>query len=235
MSAAEAIAERLARAYGHGLAQFGARDPVPGSVLEAYRIQDLVLKALAPGRRPTAWKVSPPGPGKEPVASPVLPAAVFSSPCEREAKTGLLGVEAEIAFRVNQRLEAEEALVLIELCETRLADFAKAPPLLKLADFQSNGAFVLGSGTRNWRAIDFAVLEAEVLVNGKSAKKSAGSHPSGDPSSLVPWTIEHVAGRGGLQAGDVITTGSWVGIVPVSPGDEVAARFAGIGEARLRL
>ena len=47
--------------------------------------------------------------------------------------------------------------------------------------------------------------------------------------------IEHCAGRGGLQPGDIIATGSWVGIVPVEAGDEVLARFPGIGEAHLTL
>jgi 2-keto-4-pentenoate hydratase len=47
--------------------------------------------------------------------------------------------------------------------------------------------------------------------------------------------MRHVADRGGLREGDVVTTGSWVGIVPVQLGDDVVARFTGIGEARVRL
>ena len=35
----------------------------------------------------------------------------------------------------------------------------------------------------------------------------------------------------GLHAGDVVTTGAWTGLEIAKPGDEVTARFPGIGEA----
>ena len=38
-----------------------------------------------------------------------------------------------------------------------------------------------------------------------------------------------------FAAGDVVTTGTWTGMTPVTFGDEVVARFAGIGEAALRI
>jgi 2-keto-4-pentenoate hydratase len=48
--------------------------------------------------------------------------------------------------------------------------------------------------------------------------------------------VKHAARRGqGLHAGDVITTGAWTGLEIARPGDEVIAKFPGIGEARLRI
>jgi 2-keto-4-pentenoate hydratase len=53
---------------------------------------------------------------------------------------------------------------------------------------------------------------------------------------MVEWAAKHCSARGmPLAAGDVVTTGTWTGMTPVSPGDDVVARFDGIGEARLRL
>src|SRR5688572_19123584 len=195
----------------------------PRDAAEVYWIQDAVLQALAPGRRANLWKAIPPRPASEPLATPVPPQAVLASPATVPVRPGLLGVEAEIAFRLGAGLEPEEALVVIELAETRLADWKSASSWWKLADFQSHGAFAIGSGIKAWRAIDFAAQPVEVLANGVRKASAVGAHPSGDPSQLLPWMIEHCAGRGGLQPGDIIATGSWVGIVPVEAGDEVLA------------
>lgn len=235
MNAAERLAALLLEAHGGGALVDAASEPGPVDLEEVYRVQDAVLRRLARGARPTAWKAIPPRAGGAPAASPVPPGRVLPSPARLGAGHALLGVEAEVAFRLGARLEPEEALCAIELCETRLGDWEHAPPLWKLADFQSNAALIVGSGTRAWRGIDFAALRAELEVNGASVSQAVGGHPSGDPSRLLPWMVEHCARRGGLQPGDVITTGSWVGIVKIRPGDEVLARFAGIGEARLRL
>lgn len=231
--------ERLARLLieaRSGGSPVRSDDDGPRDAAEVYAIQGAVLQAVSGGRRASLWKAIPPRPGGEPLATPVPPQGILSSPATmRATNRGLLGVEAEIAFRLGAGLEAEEALVVIELAETRLADWKSASAWWKLADFQSHGAFVLGDGTAAWHAIDFAAQPVEVLVNGARNASAVGAHPSGDPSRLLPWMIEHCAGRGGLRPGDIVATGSWVGIVPVEPGDEVLARFPGIGEARLKL
>ena len=212
-----------------------AREAGPADLEEVYRVQDLVLRALSGAARPGAWKAIAPRPETGPAASPVPPAQVVSSPARLAAGRELLGVEAEIAFRLGADLEPEEALVAIELCETRLARWDNAPLLWKIADFQSNAALVVGTGTRAWRAIDFSAQQVELTVSGSLVGQAVGAHPAKDPSRLLPWLVGHCAQRGGLRAGDVVTTGSWVGIVPLAPGDDVVARFPGIGEARLRL
>jgi 2-keto-4-pentenoate hydratase len=212
-----------------------ARETGPTDLEEVYRVQDSVLRALAGGARPGAWKAIPPRPGSEPAASPVPPACVVPSPAQLAAGRTLLGVEAEVAFRLGADLQPEEALIAIELCETRLAAWESAPPLWKLADFQSNAALIVGSGTRAWRGIDFAAQTVELQIDGNAEKRATGTHPSGDPSRLLPWLTRHASARGGLRAGDIVTTGSWIGIVRVQPGNDIVARFPGIGEARLRL
>jgi 2-keto-4-pentenoate hydratase len=229
-----AAALLIAARAGGRLVDTGS-EPGPADLQEVYRVQDLVLRELAGNARPGAWKAIPPRPGTEPAASPVPPRRVFSSPARLRAERELLGVEAEIAFRLGADLEPEEALVAIELCETRLARWDSAPLLWKIADFQSNAALVLGSGTRGWRAIDFSTQRFELAVNGKARKNGQGGHPAGNPSQLLPWLVGHCTQRGGLRTGDIVTTGSWVGIVPVTPGDDVVVRFPGIGEARLNL
>jgi 2-keto-4-pentenoate hydratase len=212
-----------------------ANEAGPADAEEMYRVQDLVLQAIANGERPGAWKAIPPRPGTEAAASPVPARHVVASPARLAAGRNLLGVEAEIGFRLGSDLQPEEALVLIELCETRLADWHSASSLWKLADFQSNAALIIGSGTRKWRKIDFSKQTVELVVNGMQAKRALGTHPAKDPSKLIPWMLDHCAARDRLHSGDIIATGSWIGIVEVHPADEIVARFPGIGEARLSL
>jgi 2-keto-4-pentenoate hydratase len=234
-SSASRWAALLLQARAGGPLVDAASELGPADLEEMYRVQDLVLQAIANGERPGAWKAIPPRPGTEAAATPVPAGHVVASPAKLAAGRQLLGVEAEIAFRLDRHLQPEEALVLIELCETRLADWGSASSLWKLADFQSNAALVIGTGTRAWRKIDFSAQAVELLVNGRQVKRGVGTHPAKDPSKLLPWIVSHCASRGGLQAGDIIATGSWIGIVEVQPGDEVVARFPGIGEAQLGL
>ena len=215
---------------------------------DAYRIQDMVFAQLSPTVRPAAWKAGAPSDQVEPTAAPID--AVHRSPATlATAGMNMIGIEAEIGFRIVRDMPAREApyrqeevaaaageaLVTIELCDTRLADWKDAPALWKLADFQSNAALVVGSGTRAWSAIDFREQRVDLRI-GERTIAAIGSHPFGNPFRLMPWIVAHCARRaGGLRAGDIVTTGSWTGLEFAQPGDEIVARFPGIGEAVLRL
>lgn len=95
---------------------------------------------------------------------------------------------------------------------------------------------MLGSGTRDWRAIDYARQEAELRIDGRVAARGTGGHPTRDLPQMVAWAIRHCARRGmPLGAGDIVTTGTWTGLVALRPPEDIAAIFPGIGEARLRV
>lgn len=244
-------AARLLGAYrsGRGVATSGADGP--DTVEAAYRIQDAVIAALPSGQRVSAWKVSPPNPAYGITASPIPPPALLCAPVALHAGTrGLLGVEVEIAFLFGGGLTdrtrsysdeevfaaVDAALVAIELCTTRLDDWQEASALWRLADFQSNGALVVGTGVAAWRELDFSELVAQLWVDGALRAQATGSHPTRDPSQLLPWLARHAADRcGGLAAGDIVTTGTWTGLAPVTPGERIEARFPGVGAAALEL
>lgn len=212
----------------------------------AYRVQDKVYAKLWPGTLPAAWKVGAPSDKVEPAAAPIPPELMLASPARAQAAAlHLVGVEAEVAYRLSRDLPRRanpwsdeeiaaavgEVVVTIELCGTRLANWKDAPAGWKLADFQSNGALVIGTGTRDWRAIDWKRQEVEFRI-GDRVLKAVGAHPFGDPLRLLPWLAKHCGERvGGLRKGDLVTTGAWTGLEPAKPGDEVVAKFPGIGEA----
>jgi 2-keto-4-pentenoate hydratase len=239
---------RLLDAHHHGK-QVAVDDLPLKNDKDAYRIQDSVFDKLWPGARPVGWKAGGPSDKVEPTASPIAEEKLLRSPASVAASSmHMAGVEAEVAFRLKSNLpprnkaysEKEvadavgEVLVAIELCDSRLANWKDTSGVWKLADFQNNAGLVLGSGTRDWQKIDFSMQEMELAI-GKRLIKAKGSHSFGNPFRLMPWIAAHCAQRGaGLHAGDVVTTGAWTGLEFAKAGDEVVARFPGIGEAKIK-
>lgn len=233
MSRIRELAESLERAHRDKIA---ASLPADLTSEEAYRLQDLVFNALGRGQRAEAWKVGSPSVAIAPTLAQILPGRLYRSGASISPKGfRIIGVEIEVAFRLGDGDKPEEALVAIEVCDTRLADWDTAPALAKLADFQSNAALVVGSGSSRWETIDFAQQRAELWVDGRLLKAATGAHPYGNPARLLPWAVTHCASRGGLRRGDVVTTGSWTGMDFVQPGAEVRAVFPGLGEAVVNL
>lgn len=216
----------------------------------AYRVQDKVFARLWPGAHPAAWKAGGPSDKVEPTAAPIAPGNLLASPARVSASAiALVGVEGEVAFRLAKDLPPRakawsdeevaaavgEVVVAIEVCASRIAKWKAAPGSWQLADFQNNGALVVGGGTKDWRRIDFTKQAMEIRVGERSAT-ATGGHSFGNPFRLLPWLAAHCAKRsGGLRKGDVVTTGAWTGLEPAKAGDEVVVRFPGIGEASLKL
>jgi 2-keto-4-pentenoate hydratase len=200
--------------------------------------------------KPAAWKAGAPSDKVVPTAAPIAPEKLLRSPASAAAAgMNMIGVEAEVAFRLSRDLPprekrysereiagaVSEVLAVIELCDTRLAGWKESSGLWKLADFQNNGALVTGSGTADWQAIDFLRQEVEFAI-GDKVLKATGTHPFGNPFRLMPWIARHCSKRGaGLRAGDIVTTGAWTGLQFAKAGDVVTARFPGIGEATVRI
>jgi 2-keto-4-pentenoate hydratase len=250
-NSAATLAALLIDAQTNGRQFVATADPAPATAQDAYAVQDLVFAALYPGQRGGAWKVGGPKPDVEPTAAPIPSASLHTSPARVPAQGfHMIGIESEIAFRLGRDLPphaapygeeeiaaaVSEALVTIELCDTRLSNWKDSTALWRLADFQLNAALVIGSARQDWRAIDFTRQRAELWIDGTLALEATGVHPYGNPIRLLPWLAAHCAARcGGLHAGDIITTGTWTGMKFVPPGAEVLTRFPGIGEASVTL
>lgn len=221
----------------------------PASADEAYRIQDKVFSARYPGMRAAAWKAGAGSPDGDQSAAPI--GVVMASPAVVSASDfHMIGIEAEVAFRLSKDLPAEaenwdlgklggaveKVLATIEICDTRLTDWKSAPALWKLADFQLNGVLITGGGTANFGALDFGRQVVELWIDDRKAATRIGTHPMGDPWRVLKWAAGHCARRGrDLKAGDVVTTGSWTGMDFVAAGAKVLARFPGIGEASVKV
>lgn len=228
----------------------GAQVPPPGeapaSAADVYAIQDKVAAHFSPVE---GWKVGAKTPTDTPTCAPLLAGHVVDGPAEfRAGSMHMLGVEAEVAFRFGRDLPASatapdaaavldaiaSAHVVVEVVDTRWAIFKDLDPLWPLADNGMNKALVVGPAFDGWRDLDYDRQPVTLTVDGATLIDRTGGNSGGSPLRLLTWLAGHVVtARGGLRAGQIVTTGSWIGLRFVEPGAEVVARFPGLGETRV--
>ncbi len=119
-----------------------------------------------------------------------------------------------------------------EVIGTRLASGLAGAGNLLIADGAANMDFVLGPKLNDWRGLDLTKHPTMLYIN--DAEKAAGHSGMllfGHTIGAVTWlaNAKHIGSRG-LRAGDVITTGSCTGVIPVSVGDRARADFGPLGE-----
>lgn len=219
---------------------------------EAYAVQDAVAQALgwfADGG-PRYWKSG--GASRDSVLShAALPSAGVRVAGDTLADLSFHtpAVEAEIVLRLAEDVTPERAqrltpadapalvdamAVAIEIADSRWDEGLQAPAALRLADQGSHGALILGEWLP-WQAHDWANQRCEVRFGGTPVIANTGAYSLVDPLWLLPIWLRH-ATRGGrtVAAHTVVTTGSWVGAIPMPKDADVLVRFPGLGEVGLR-
>jgi 2-keto-4-pentenoate hydratase len=228
--------------------------PLPDAAA-AYAVQAGVAQALGwfSGGTPRHWKSG--GPSRDAVLThaPLPPAGVWESPADASARSWRFhfrGIEAEIALRLARDVDASLAATLevatvtelvdamcvsIELVDSRWTEGSDAPPLAKLADLQSHSALVLGKWVP-FEARDWAAQTCVLSMGNAATQIFRGTHSMGDPAFVLPAWLRHATRDGSvLQAGTVVTTGTWCGLPLAAAGDRVLAEFPGIGSAAVQL
>ena len=224
---------------------------------QAYAVQDAVAAELAwfllaP---PSHWKSG--GASRDTVLShaPLPPAGVRASPAQF-AQWPMHGraIEAEIALRLGRAVSPAQAAALqadpqpaaidalidalavsIEICDSRWHEGAQAPALLRLADLQSHAGLALGDW-QPYQRRDWTTQRCEVQIGVQPPVVRRGTHSLADPAWLLPQWLCHATRDGhSVAAGTVVTTGSWIGMLPAQEGDAVQVAFDGIGAASLQL
>ena len=207
-----------------------------------YAIQDGVAAVTGPI---AGWKVGARTPTADPNPAPMLAGALVRSPARFDGKAmHVIGVEIEISFHIVKEIPGRstpvgrdealaavgDAFVGMEVVDTRLANFRDVDPEWLLADNQANHALVVGDPIARWRGLDWPNLEVKLLIDGDVVVDQKGGLGAVDPVRPLAWMIDHaVRLRGGIRAGQAITTGSWTGLRFYPPGTRARGEFAGLG------
>lgn len=113
----------------------------------------------------------------------------------------------------------------IEVAECRFPMGALPPLPAILADGSASGRYVFGAAIPGWRE-GLAALRVVLAVDGVVRREGSGADVMGDPLAPILWLTEARRRRGGgLRAGEVISTGSCTGMLPIRAGQRAQARF----------
>ena len=226
---------------------------LPADHLAAYAVQASASALLGPGS--DAWKVGSTSPQAQAALGTDGPGAA-RVPARYRFGSGEtidvfeahdLAVEAEFALRLGRDIVADGApppraeviaaidavLPALEIVGSRLAGgLAGAGRHLVTADGGANVALATGAPVTDWRRFDLPAHPVRLSLNGAVAAEGTGARALGDPVAVVVWLAGH---RGHLAAGEVVSTGTCTGLVPVRPGDRLIGDFGEIGSVEVRL
>lgn len=113
----------------------------------------------------------------------------------------------------------------VEVAECRFP-MASLPPLPAiLADGAASGRYVFGDAIAGWRD-GLAETPVVLEIDGEPRRRGTGRDVMGDPLVPLHWLAETLRKRGrGLAAGEMVSTGSCTGMLPVRPGQRIVVRF----------
>ena len=220
-------------------------DCKPMSMQEAWAVQDAVTELLGEDIR--GWKVFTPA-GEELARGALLRPLFFEGDSDVDVSlVPFLGMEAEIAFKLNADLPKRATpytredvaphvspCAAIEVIQSRYVDFNAVTLYERTADHFVNGAFVHGPVKKDWASLDLTKAHVTLEVDGIVVIDATGGHPKVDPVLPVVDLANHFRSGRGLKAGEVVTTGSYTGLVCIKPGQTVKVTVEGIGSVKAR-
>lgn len=242
-------AARLLGAYSPGRLVPVPNDLALADESEAYAIQARVAASLG---TPCGWKLGGIVRGEAPRYSRLFSELCRPSPARfSHDEFHRVYLEPELAVVLAEPIPARDAPygleevvaciaslhAAIELVDSRFETWPEVPPLWQLADGLSHGAFVLGSGTSPSGLGRMRDAAYRLCLDDEEVLAGEGGHPGGDPAELLVSMINariRASGQG-FAAGEVITTGTFAGVIPMLPGQRASLRFMGIGEVDLEL
>ncbi len=120
-----------------------------------------------------------------------------------------------------------------EVVDSRIADW-KIGICDTVADNASSGLFTLGPGVPP-DTVDFEGCRMVVYKNRAFLSEGWGAAALGSPLRAVAWLANTLGRFGeGLEAGEIVLSGSLVPLEPVSAGDEMELVVDGVGAATVR-
>ncbi len=222
------------------------------SLPEGYEVQArVVARRCEAGERQVGWKIGATsfaileqmkGLIDGPMYGAMMSGTTLSDPEHLRASDFFsVGLEAEIGVVLEKPLRgpgvtnvdvlaaAAGVIGAVEIIDTRLQE-GTGGLADGAADNAAHGGSLLGTLMRPPRGFDFLHEGAIVRKNGKLFGSACGVEALGNPLSVVSWLANELATRDRqLEAGQVISTGSLLKIMPAEAGDVVEMSFANLG------
>lgn len=227
------------------------------SIKEAYEFQDIVAEISNMNRcgwkvGATSYKAQKELNTKEPVIGPVFKEYIFNSPANFSVFSDQnTSVECEFAFKfkkdlpfkkgkynLKEILSAIDCLVpVIEIIGSRYKSGFKNIGAIKLiTDMVVHIALIIGNEINKWENIDLNKQNITLYKNGTKIVNGNSSEVLGSPFNVVEWAVNHLSSRRkSINKGDIISTGTCTGIVPIFTGDKILADFNEIGVVELNI
>ncbi|MBB3455994.1 2-keto-4-pentenoate hydratase [Rhizobium sp. BK313] len=217
----------------------------PPSISEALQMQESLVARL--DGTVSGWKVATDASSGASMWGAIFAADCLDSPARIDGRMyAPLGVEGEIAFRFDHDLPSRtepysrseiEAVVTafpaIEIVSSRFISYQDTPVLDRLVDRMSNGGLVIGTPRPDWRDIDLSTLRVTLSCDGVTILDKIGGHARVDPLLPALDFIHAVQARKTFKAGDVITTGTFTGLVFGKAGQHFTVEFHDFGRIDL--
>jgi 2-keto-4-pentenoate hydratase len=235
----------------------------PADRSDAYAIQAAVAKLS--GQRIVGWKIAATSRVGQahigvdgPLAGSLLSDRVLGRPVDGagHALVSLDGnlmrvAEAEFAFRLGRSLPARTLVYgvqevldavdslhpTIEVPDSRYEHFARVGALQLIADSACACWLIVGEASHvDWHDLDLGAHTVETFLNGTPAATGIGANVLRDPRLALTWLANELRTYGqGLQAGDLVTTGTCITPVALAPGDFFRADFGALGSLQVEL
>jgi 2-keto-4-pentenoate hydratase len=220
----------------------------PRNAESALALQSRVGQLL--GGSVGGWKCSAPS-GDRIVAAPIYAADIHTgSRCPVATASPAASIEPEIAYVLAHDLppreapytESEvrasigEARLVLELIGSRYTHPKEADFFEKLADSLSNVGLYVGPVIAGGVTPEMGTLPISMEARGRVFFTEQGKHPDGHPFVPLHWLVNFLSRRGQrLKAGEVVTTGSYAGVVEAPVGEPLRIVFGNIGIIEVEL
>lgn len=256
-AAEDLVAAELVAARKEGRNLTGFPGAIPGSMAEAYQIQELAMSRWQDAL--VGWKIGYISADRRTAGDPDrLVGPIWRQQCHLSEEhisaaevgifvAGFAAVEAELVIRLAQDLPvhdggwtAQEAtdleqnvLVGVEVASSPIPEINSLGPTVIAADFGNNNGLVLGSVLADWPG--GAPVQLACYVDGQLLGEGSAENLPGGIHHGLATALNILAGRGRpVRAGTIFATGAITGIHPIGPGQHCRVEVRGGGSAVLR-
>lgn len=179
----------------------------------------------------------------EPIFGPITSRDLFHEDCRIHLPQGVIGAQCELAFIIgnsfpdrHETVDPETIGEIIVACRPTIGLLgrrgfgARHDDISAVADFGLHVATICGPAVRaDWDKLDQFQLTAR--INGQRVATAKGSAVLGHPLEAVALLARELAMQGRqINAGEIITTGSWSPILQVLPGQTLSVEIETVGK-----